>query len=628
MNDSSQLTGDTIGSFLRAEAVRCPASPAVLAPQRRSLSYERLWQQIEGTVAWLNAANIGRGDRVAIVLQNGPEMAVAFLGVSAGAAAAPLNPAYRAQEFDFYLTDLRAKALIVQRGDGSPAVEVAKARGMTIFELSPMADDEAGLFALNGDRLIGREGGHYSESSDVALVLHTSGTTSRPKIVPLTVANLSASARNVAASLLLSRADRCLNVMPLFHIHGLVAGALASLSAGASVICTAGFDGDSFFGWLNDLRPSWYTAVPTIHQEIVRRAPPAGRIVGCHQLRFIRSSSAALAPSILSELEAVFDAPVIDAYGMTEAAHQIASNPLPPRKRMPGSVGLATGCQVAIVDEEGTLLPAGHAGEVVIRGPNVTLGYDDNPAANAVAFRNGWLRTGDQGVLDEQGYLSLTGRLKEIINRGGEKVAPREIDEVLLRHADVREAVAFGMPHSTLGEAVAAAVVPRDGKTLSEGEIREFAIKHLPDFKVPTRIVIVTEIPKGPTGKLQRIGLADRLAAQLAVAYEPPGDELEQLSATIFEQVLQVDRVGRHDNFFALGGDSLRAMQVSTRLTNALALELPPTTLFHHPTPASLAIDLARRQHEQDLTTLAVELQKLPEGEVARMLRKASESDA
>ena len=614
--------------MLRAEAGRYPESPAIVAPQRRPLSYERLWQQVEGMVAWLNAAGVGRADRVAIVLKNGPEMAVAFLGVSAGAAAAPLNPGYGAQEFDFYLTDLRAKAVIVQRGVDSPAVAMAKASGIAVFELSPMADEEAGLFALNGDRLIGRAGGHYSESSDVALVLHTSGTTSRPKIVPLTEANLSASAHNVAASLSLSSVDRCLNVMPLFHIHGLVAGTLASLSAGASVICTAGFEGDSFFGSLNDLRPSWYTAVPTIHQEIVRRAPQAAEIIGRHHLRFIRSSSAALAPSILAELEVIFGAPVIDAYGMTEAAHQIASTPFPPRRRVPGSVGLATGCEVAIMDEQGFLLPAGQAGEVVIRGRNVTLGYDHNPDANAVAFRNGWLRTGDQGVLDEQGYLSLTGRLKEIINRGGEKVAPREIDEVLLRHPDVREAAAFGMPHPTLGETVAAAVVPRDGKTLGEGEIREFAISHLPDFKVPTRIVIVTEIPKGPTGKLQRAGLADRLAAQLAVVYEPPGDDLERFSATIFEQVLQVDRVGRNDNFFALGGDSLRAMQVSTRLTNALGLELPPTTLFHHPTPAALAIDLARRQHEEDVASLAAELQKLPEDEVARMLRKASGSDA
>ena len=350
-------------------------------------------------------------------------------------------------------------------------------------------------------------------------------------------------------------------------------------------------------------------------------------IVARRRLRFIRSSSAALAPEVLTELEAVFLAPVIEAYGMTEAAHQIASNPLPPGSRVPGSVGLATGCEFAIMDERGTPIPAGQGGEVVIRGQNVTQGYENNPAANALAFVNGWFRTGDQGVIDDRGYLSLTGRLKEIINRGGEKIAPREIDEVLLRHPDVREAAAFSMPHATLGETIGAAVVPRDGMTLKEVDIRAFALTHLPDFKVPARIVIVAELPKGPTGKLQRTGLANRLASELAVAYAPPAEGLEQLSATLFEQILQ-DRIGRHENFFALGGDSLLAMQVAARLISALGLEIPSTILFHHPTPASLAVDLARRQHEEDVASLAAELQKLPEDEVARMLRKASGSDA
>ena len=431
------------------------------------------------------------------------------------------------------------------------------------------------------------------------------------------------SAQNIATSLSLSSDDRCLNVMPLFHIHGLVAAVLASISANASVICTPGFAGNSFFGWVDELCPSWYTAVPTIHQEILRWAPQALDIITRHRLRFIRSSSAALSPEVLTELEAVFLAPVIEAYGMTEAAHQIASNPLPPGNRVPGSVGLATGCEFAIMDEGGTLMPAGQGGEVVIRGQNITQGYENNPAANALAFVNGWCRTGDQGVIDDRGYLSLTGRLKEIINRGGEKISPREIDEVLLRHPDVREAAAFPMPHATLGETIGAAVVPRDGMTLKEVDVRAFVLTHLPDFKVPARIVILTEIPKGPTGKLQRTGLADRLASELAVAYEPPAERLEQLSATLFEQVLQRTRIGRHDNFFALGGDSLRATQVAARLINALGLEIPLTMLFHHPTPASLAVDLARLQQDQDTPSLAVELQKLPEGEGGQLLRKA-----
>ncbi|MET0165779.1 MAG: AMP-binding protein [Vicinamibacterales bacterium] len=624
----SGIALDTIGTLLRDAAQRNPESPALAAPKRPSLSYARLWRQVEGMVAWLNAHGIGRGDRVAIVLPNGPELAAAFLGVSVGAVSAPLNPGYGPDEFRFCLADLRPSALIVQRGIDSPAIAIARASGIAIIESARVDDEEAGVVTLNGDALIGRKGGRYSESDDPALVLHTSGTTARPKLVPLTQANLSMSAQNIAASLSLSPDDRCLNVMPLFHIHGLVAALLASLRAHATVICTPGFAGESFFGWVDELGPSWYTAVPTIHQEILRRAPDALDIIARHRFRFIRSSSAALAPRAMTELEMVFRAPVIEAYGMTEAAHQIAGNPLPPGNRVPGSVGLPTGCEVGIVDEHGTLLPAGEAGEVVIRGQNVTGGYENNPAANAQAFINGWFRTGDRGVIDDRGYVSLTGRLKEIINRGGEKIAPREIDEVLLRHPDVREAAAFAMPHATLGETIAAAVVPHEGRALRELDVRAFALTQLPDFKVPARIVILTEIPKGPTGKLQRTGLATLLATELGIAYEPPAEGLEQLSASLFEEVLQRIGVGRHDNFFALGGDSLRAMQVSARLISALGLEIPSTMLFHHPTPASLAADLARLQQDDDLASLAVELQELPEGEAGQLLHKASRSDA
>jgi len=633
MGDSCVVAGsgsalDTIGGLLSDAAQRNPESPALSAPKRPSLSYARLWRQVEGVVAWLNSHGIGRGDRVAIALPNGPELASAFLGVSAGAVSAPLNPGYGPDEFRFCLADLRPRALIVQRGIDSPAIAIARASGISIIQSARIDGEEAGIFTLNGDALIGREGGRYSESNDPALVLHTSGTTARPKIVPLTQASLSMSAQNIATSLSLSTDDRCLNVMPLFHIHGLVAALLASLRAHATVICTPGFAGDSFFGWVDELGPSWYTAVPTMHQEILRRAPEAVDIIARHRLRFIRSCSAALPPQIMTELEAVFRVPVVEAYGMTEAAHQIACNPLPPGHRVPGSVGLATGCEVAIMDEQGTLLPAGEAGEVVIRGQSVTGGYENNPAANAQAFISGWFRTGDRGIIDHRGYVSLTGRLKEIINRGGEKIAPREIDEVLLRHPDIREAAAFAMPHATLGETIAAAVVPHEGRTVKEIDVRAFAFTQLPDFKVPARIVILTEIPKGPTGKLQRTALATLLAAELGVAYEPPAEGLEQLSAAIFEEVLQRTGVGRHDNFFALGGDSLRAMQVSARLISALGLEIPSTMLFHHPTPASLAADLVRLQQDDDLASLTVELQELPEGEAGQLLQKASRSDA
>jgi acyl-CoA synthetase (AMP-forming)/AMP-acid ligase II len=342
-------------------------------------------------------------------------------------------------------------------------------------------------------------------------MLHTSGTTSRPKLVPLTHRNLCASARNIAATLSLGPADRILHVMPLFHIHGLVAGLLAPLLSGGSVFCTSGFNALKFFAWMDEARPTWYSAVPTMHQAILARAGRNREVISRSPLRFIRSSSASLPPQVMAKLEETFSAPVIEAYAMTEAAHQMASNPLPPRQRKPGSVGVAAGPEVTVLDAQGNILPAGQTGEVAIRGENVMQGYENNPEANAAAFTDGWFRTGDQGMMDENAYLRITGRLKEIINRGGEKISPREVDEVLLSHPAVAQALTFALPHEKLGEEVAAAIVLREGRAIAERELREFAAERLADFKVPRRIVFLGEIPTGSTGKLQRIGLAQRL---------------------------------------------------------------------------------------------------------------------
>jgi acyl-CoA synthetase (AMP-forming)/AMP-acid ligase II len=349
------------------------------------------------------------------------------------------------------------------------------------------------------------------EAEDIALVLHTSGTTSRPKIVPLRQINVTASAYHIGRSLELTAADGCMNIMPLFHIHGLIAAVLSSLAAGASVSCTPGFNAFKFFAQFDEIRPSWFTAVPTMHQALQALAGRNKEIIARGRLRFIRSSSASLPPQVMTAVEESFGVPVIESYGMTEASHQMASNPLPPRPHYAGSVGIAAGPEVAIMDDEGAILSSGGLGEVVIRGRNVTAGYENNPAANASAFTNGWFRTGDQGVIDAEGYLRLTGRLKEIINRGGEKISPLEVDTVLMDHPHVAQVVTFGMPHAKLGEEVAAAVVLREGTTLDEHALRDFAGARLAPFKVPRKIVFLAEIPKGATGKLQRIGLADKL---------------------------------------------------------------------------------------------------------------------
>ena len=487
------------------------AAPAISAPGRSALSFGGLRTLIQDTVAALNGIGIGRNDRVAIVLPNGPEMASCFIACASGVTSAPLNPAYRADEFEFYLSDLNAKALIVERGSASPAVEVAQKLGVRIVELLPQLAAGAGAFVLDVPAGPACAHGGFAQADDVSMVLHTSGTTSRPKIVPLSQKNLAASAQNIRDTLKFTATDCGLNIMPLFHIHGLIAGVMAPLAAGSQVFCTPGFNALKFFGWMDEAKPTWFTAVPTMHQAILTRASKNLDVIRRHPLRFMRSSSSSMPPQVIKEAEETFGAPLVEAYGMTEATHQMASNPLPPAARKPGTVGIAAGPEIAIMDEDGALLPRGHTGEIVIRGPNVTAGYESNPKANAEAFQNGWFRTGDQGVMDAEGYISITGRLKEIINRGGEKVSPREVDEILMDHPAVAQVVCFGMPHAKLGEEVAACVVLREGQQATERDLQAFVGTRAAEFKVPKKILFMDEIPKGATGKLQRIGLAAKL---------------------------------------------------------------------------------------------------------------------
>ena len=524
-------------------------APALAAPGRAPLDFQGLRRLIGNTLATLNELGITRNERVAIVLNNGPEMAACFVACACGVTSAPLNPAYRAEEFEFYLSDLRAKALIVEQGSASPAIAVAEKLGVRVLDLSVAPGAPAGRFTLAArdaaaaapaadvtttttDTPATTEttaasasatasparataaapaNGGFARPDDLSMVLHTSGTTSRPKIVPLSQRNLCASATHIAETLQFVSGDCGLNVMPLFHIHGLIAGVLAPLSAGSQVFCTPGFNALKFFGWMDEARPTWYTAVPTMHQAIVSRAGRNVQVIARHPLRFLRSSSSSMPPQVIRELEDVFKAPLIESYGMTEATHQMTSNPLPPAARKPGTVGRAAGPEVAIMAEDGRLLGAGGIGEIVIRGPNVTSGYENNPLANDSAFSNGWFRTGDQGTLDDEGYISITGRLKEIINRGGEKISPREVDEILMDHPAVAQVVCFGMPHAKLGEEVAAVVVLRDGASATERELAAFVATRAADYKVPKKILFMDEIPKGATGKLQRIGLAQKL---------------------------------------------------------------------------------------------------------------------
>jgi acyl-CoA synthetase (AMP-forming)/AMP-acid ligase II/acyl carrier protein len=425
-------------------------------------------------------------------------------------------------------------------------------------------------------------------------------------MVPLTHENLCASAVHIQQTLELTETDRCLNVMPLFHIHGLIGVVLSSIVAGACVVCTPGFDADRFFNWMQASQPNWYSAVPTMHQSVLSRAAANRAIIDANRLRLVRSSSASLPPKVMAELESVFSAPVIEAYGMTEAAHQMASNPLPPRARKPGSVGLPAGPEIAIMDSTGNLLAAGQTGEIVIRGPNVTQGYSNNPEANQRAFTGSWFRTGDEGYFDPDGYLFLTGRLKEMINRGGEKIAPREVDEVFMEHPAVAQVVTFSLPHQTLGEDLATAVVLKSGVSATPKELREFAITRLAAHKVPSQVLILDQIPKGPTGKLQRIGLGEKLMPKLKPQYIAPASAIEMALCNLWKEVLHIDPVGIQDNFFANGGDSLLAMQLIARIRSVFQIELPLGSIFREPTIAEQAL-LVERMLLDELDALSEE---------------------
>ena len=458
----------------------------------------------------LAATNIINSDRAAIVLPNGPLMASSFLSISSYMSAAPLNPSYKQEEFEFYLDDLKPKFLLVEPNSKSLAVIAAKNLNIPVLEMKISDNHTLGTFELFDKETDYKNPNDYDE----ALVLHTSGTTSRPKIVPLSNLNIFTSAVNISKSLKLTADDHCLNIMPLFHIHGLIAVLSASAKVGASVCASNGFNALKFLDLAETQNITWYSGVPTMHQAILLRAQKNSDKAKKLNLRFIRSSSASLPPAIFEQLNDIFQTPVIEAYGMTEATHQMASNPLPPAIQKPGLVGMPAGPEICIMNDKNEKLPQGEIGEICIKGDNVTNGYENNPEANKQSFVNDWFRTGDEGFFDEDGYLKISGRLKEIINKGGEKISPLEVDNILMDFPPIDQALCFGYKDKMLGEDIAVAIKLKENKSCTEDDIKSYANEKLAKFKIPKKIFIVEDIPKGATGKLQRIGLAKKFGLE------------------------------------------------------------------------------------------------------------------
>ncbi|MEY2450916.1 MAG: oxalate---CoA ligase [Acidimicrobiaceae bacterium] len=612
------MTSDasTVLEVLQGRARRDPQQHALLAPGRQPASNTDVLGHVTNVVQFLRSAGITQTDRVALALPNGPDLATALLGAITAATCAPLAPDQPKAALESQLANLRARVLVVTDVRGGAAREAAAALRIPVLDLE--LGERAGEFTLRSSTTTSASGVDKGAVADGSLLLFTSGTTSTPKLVPLTEASLLRSAANVAASIELRPTDRCLNVMPLFHIHGIVAALLGSLSAGGSVVCTPGFAATDVLRWVDAFEPTWYTAVPTIHQAMLDAVRRGEREPSWPTLRVIRSSSAALPVRVAAELESVFGVPVIEAYGMTEAAHQMTSNPMPPAMRKAGTVGRPAGPEVAVIDDDRRHLPAGAEGHVVIRGSTVIAGYLDNPAANASDFDNGWFRTGDLGRFDDDGYLTLIGRSKEMINRGGEKLAPREVDDALLEHPEVLHAVAFAIPHPRLGEEAAAAVVLRAQARVTAAELRVFAAERLAPFKVPRRVVVVDEIPRGPSGKLLRTQLADLLGlTELSKAAGSrsrvdPVDDLEAELQELWQRVLGLDEPPSTDaEFFELGGDSLHAVELFEAIEATFGRRLAATLLLTAPTVRDMAAELrAAAPDDTFVTVVAVQ----PEG--------------
>ncbi len=573
------MSGIPAGNFLRAIYLQAAASPgrvALLTTGHGIFTYERLCAEALEVGGRLAGAGLNRGHVVA-ALAEGADLLRICLGACGVSTFAPVNPTWPQGELEALLSRLRPSAIVCS--DSYPAATAAaRALGVPILEKEDLlsSTSECACAANSPQGIIG---------SDPGFLLHTSATTGTAKLVCLTHANFVAMAMNSVRALGLTAADRLLSLMPLFHLQG-IQSALQQLMVGGSVVC-AGSAAGQVPGWIREFRPTWYTAGPALHRAILSVLREPGRASDIGGLRLVRSIGAPLAPELLAELEEVLRVPVLEGYRLTETG-AVTSNPLPPGPRKPGSVGISIGPEVGILDEQGKVSIGTGRGEIVVRGPSVFSGYRGDPRATEAAFHAGWFRTGDLGSFDSDGYLYVTGRIKEMINRGGEKILPGEIDEVLAGHPGVKEAAALGVPHPTLGEDIAVAVVPHAGADLSTPELRRYAAARLAAFKVPRRFMIVDAIPRSATGKPQRHALAERARNSIAARSTPSfSGELQIRVADCWADILKVRDFGPEDDFFSLG-DSLGAKLMLTQLEEEFGAIIDEAEFLADPTIATL----------------------------------------
>ncbi|VTU14936.1 putative sulfoacetate--CoA ligase [Variovorax sp. SRS16] len=612
------LEVSTLSQQLALHARLRPSAIALLAPGFQTISYAQLLATVQGARPWLASRSIAPAARIAVLMPAGMELALCCLAIACGAVCIPLHIGLTEPELLALLGDANADAVVGLPDDPLP-VRLAQKLGLATL-------------AFNAQQLL--EGpskdlpdvdAPWPEPGDTAFVLFTSGTTGKPKRVPLSQQQLVRSAHHIAQHLDLRPEDRALCVMPAYHSHGLVGGLLTPLAAGSSVVCAPVFDASEFLRWVREFRPTWYTASPTVHHAAVEQLTRDRAAMPAHSLRLIRSASSTLPAELLSRMEDAWGVPVIQSYGMTETATQLASNPLPPGVRKADSVGRPVGAALRVIDDEGHALPAGQAGAVIAHGPAVFAGYEDAPDTNVEAFLDGWFLTGDLGWFDEDGYLFLTGRSKELINRGGEKIAPLEVERALLRLPDVAEAVAYPAPHPTLGEDVHAAVVLAGGTAADPQALRASLFGAIADFKIPACIHVLEKIPTEVNGKVRRRCLHEQIqefvvSPLTAMLFTP----LQARIAALFARILNRPVTTCDANFLALGGDSLSAVRVAQAVQQAWGVDSSASALLAAPTVGGFAAVVQAAIDEADALSdaLQAEVDALSDEEVARLLQR------
>ncbi len=492
----------TIGAVLRHHGEHQSHRPAMVATGRTPLAWRELAAYIDAVRADLRRGGFGRDARIGVALPNGPEAALAIVAVSCAAVAVPFDLKLTVPEIEVRLRLLRLRAVVVLRDSPSAMRTAAGLAGLPLIEAEIRDPErlEASLVMPAADEAAPSD---EPEPEGVAFILQTSGTTGLPKLIPFSHSNQLATARRVQSWFALTPDDRCLSLSPVYYCHGLTVTVFAPLLSGGSAAFSRDGTAVDVDEWFSALQPTWFSAGPALHLYVMEKAAQRGDVRSLHRLRFVVSGGAPLPSAVQRGLEAVLGVPVLEHYGATEAGQISANLPLLGRSKA-GSCGIPDEGTLVIAGEEGGELPRGQEGEIWIRGPSLISGYLDAPELNSAVFVEGWFRTGDLGRLDEEGFLFLLGRKMEIINRGGEKISPAEVDAALLRHPATVEAAAYGVPHPRLGEDVAADVVLRPGASVSELELRTFLRDHLALYKIPRRIRFVDRLPKGSTGKVQR----------------------------------------------------------------------------------------------------------------------------